>query len=45
MKQIINAGEVEYIISHEEKIIFEIALKNLAINTPSLASGNGGADD
>ena len=42
MKQIINSsGEVEYLISHEEKTIFEIALRNLAISTPSLAFERG----
>lgn len=46
MKQIINnsTGEVEYIISSEEKQIFEIALRNMAIDMP-LASVRGEADD
>ena len=43
MKTIINpsSGDKEYIITEEEKTIFDIALRNLAMQVPSLASVRG----
>lgn len=42
MREIINSsGNKEYIISEEEKTIFEIAIRNLAMSVPSLVDTRG----
>lgn len=42
MRKITNSqGEIEYIISSEEKTIFEIAIRNLAMSVPSLVDTRG----
>ena len=46
MRTIINPfGDKEYIISEEEKTIFDIALRNLAIKTLPLAHVRGEEHD
>lgn len=42
MRKVTNSeGEIEYIISSEEKTIFEIAIRNLAMCVPSLVDTRG----
>lgn len=42
MRKVTNSqGEIEYIISSEEKTIFEIAIRNLAMCVPSLVDARG----